>query len=302
MIRNLFQYLNDRFPLQQYIPLALLMFTSIFAYCGILDGRGASFTISEITIGGFFIVVLTFFLLRLFDELKDWKDDIENFPERPISKGIVSIKSIRIISIITIIAVFVIDYFLMTGLKFDFIYLILWAWLMRVEFYCSSFLRKHIFLYLVTHHFVMSLADFFIIRVYCVSRNMSFIPLYLVIIIIFTCYTLTLELSRKIWDEKYEIENYMTYSKAIGMHKAVNLVLLFSVISFVINVVLVFTFFAAKTFALIGITFLVIQTAFMMKVFKFKKKSSELKHYYLRDMAAIYVFLSMLVINIFYFL
>ncbi len=302
MIGNLLRYLNDRFPLQQYIPLALLMFTSIFAYCGVLDRTGASFTFNEISIGGFFIVVLTFFLLRLFDELKDWKDDIENFPERPISKGIISIKTIRIISILTIVTTVLIDYFFLNGIKFDFIYLILWAWLMRVEFYCSSFLRKHIFVYLVTHHFVMSLADFFIIRIYCVSRNKSLIPMYFLIILIFTCFTLILELSRKIWSTKYEIKNYMTYSKAIGLDNACSLVSIFSVISFVVNIILVFRYLPVKYSVIVGILFTVIQVVFLYSVAKFKKTSCELRHYYLRDISALYVFLSMLVINSFYFI
>src|SRR5580700_9637550 len=158
--RRLWIYQRERFPvLRTALLLAVFTAASINVSAHLagrpLPGWG-SYAVA-------FLVALTFFFqLRACDEIKDAEDDRRYRPERPIPRGLVSLRLIVGIGIaavpIATAATAVLDLRLLGPLA------LVWLWLalMTAEFFVPAWLKARPFLYLVSHMLIMPLIDFFV--------------------------------------------------------------------------------------------------------------------------------------------
>lgn len=83
-MKNWCIFIQERFPPLKHVPLILFFFlANTFVFNG-------SFLFLS-----FFIVLLAFFHLRVFDEIKDYKNDLALHPERPLARGLISIREAK---------------------------------------------------------------------------------------------------------------------------------------------------------------------------------------------------------------
>jgi 4-hydroxybenzoate polyprenyltransferase len=145
-------YLKERFPLPVYVLLVGgIVLSGLYLESGRFDLR--AFLLA-------FIGIMLFFSeLRLMDELKDYKKDLEAHPERPLPRGLLTPEEVR--KAIGIKAVVMLAYGgLVAFLANPFAgacygILTVYLWLMYREFFVGSWLEKRAIWYAVSHQIIM---------------------------------------------------------------------------------------------------------------------------------------------------
>jgi 4-hydroxybenzoate polyprenyltransferase len=95
---RLYEYQWERFPF-------VIVFLTSIAVLGsslvVLDAQVGLWRL----VAGFLTLVLFPFHMRLFDELKDLEHDGQHYPDRPVSRGLVSISEIKLILVFVLVTI-----------------------------------------------------------------------------------------------------------------------------------------------------------------------------------------------------
>lgn len=91
-LRALWTYQAERFPLAKTAPLLGVFSAASISASAQLAGRGLPHW--TVFLAGFVIAMTLFFQMRACDEWKDLEDDRRYRPERPIPRGLVSLRLI----------------------------------------------------------------------------------------------------------------------------------------------------------------------------------------------------------------
>jgi len=191
-------YLKERFPLSFYLLIILLFYFAIYLFASL---QHTKIIFSIRTLLGFLTVFLIFFHLRLFDDLKDYYKDRSRYPDRLLSKDIITINQIKYVSAIVIgLEVF---FSSLLGLQTLLFYLVtlFYSILMYFEFFMKNKLKKNILVYNFSHQFLIVLIGLYIYVVYhstIQTINMIYLVFLLNIFLIFALF----EFIRKIKHEK----------------------------------------------------------------------------------------------------
>lgn len=194
-MKNLLIYLKERFPLPMVGVLAVVtaMFLVAIAQPNSKDLNDHLTTLA-IAIGFLFFMLHT----RVTDEFKDSKHDNQNYPNRPVQRGVISRRTLVVIGItaltLEIVAVFwaaslqeslssVLFYGLILG------YSVLTAF----EFFASSFLDKHFNIYLIVHQATFILYPIWIFNLFGIQMTNTAIPA----VVAFILFLLLIEIVRK---------------------------------------------------------------------------------------------------------
>lgn len=156
-----FIYQKERFPLFSY---GLLV--AAFAYSGLslslmLRGESALPDFKTFAVA-FTTTLLLFWQLRVADEFKDFEDDSKYQPDRPVHRGLVSLKELGWTAVIAGLIQLVLTVWLGPILVLPL--LATWAYfaLMSREFFVSKWLRRHPFTYLWSHMLILVCTDVYI--------------------------------------------------------------------------------------------------------------------------------------------
>jgi 4-hydroxybenzoate polyprenyltransferase len=215
---RLWIYQAERFPLVRTVPLLLAFSASSVTASAHLAGRSVPGAAAYATA---FVVVLVFFWqMRVADELKDAETDRRYRPERPIPRGLVSLRLIvwlGVLSTFIALAAAFAFHHLLTLLVFA-----VWAWLglMTVEFLVPKLLHRSPALYLVTHMAIMPLIDLVLTGCEWVPAGEglpSGIWTFLLMSLANGCIA---EFGRKIWAASNERPGVDSYSSAWGIPRA----------------------------------------------------------------------------------
>ncbi len=241
MLKRLYIYFKERYPIIPRIAVGLIVFAEIHFI--ILLNNGVTWQdilpnlgIQEVV--GAFTVFAFLMWLRVADDLKDYETDKKLFPERPLPSGRVKIKDVMIIcTIVQAIAVALNILFMNNLLFFGILYF--YGYLMSKWFFQRSKIQPSLPLALVTHNPVQAIVNLYIISFTVIKYNLQ--PISLVnVMALFTLYfpALIWEVSRKIRAPKDE-NAYTTYSKLFGYKRATRFVLIVTLIDLMTNFVLV---------------------------------------------------------------
>lgn len=228
-IKNLLAYINERF---QFVNMALfaVLFLTVFVVSTYTNGQPINIGLNEFI--GSLAVISFFFRLRVFDEIKDYDIDSINHPHRVLQSGRIELKHLTGMSVAG--AVVEIAWCLVNG-KLVFIYwllAVLFAFLMRYEFFISSFLKKYLLLYAFSHMMIMPLIITWIWSAYA---DMSFQTNLLLLSSLSVLSGFSFEIARKIHISDYEKLLIDSYSKVVGYKGSIVLVLLILFIGVIIQ-------------------------------------------------------------------
>ncbi len=151
-------YQKERFPIGMYSLMIAAFSTSAVGYASILRGghiRICSLIVSFVT--SFTIMAL----LRIADEHKDFEEDSLYRPYRPVPRGLVKLSELRNIGITFLIIELVLALFLNYTLVFPLTLAWIYLLLMRMEFFCGTWLRARPVVYMLTHMLIMPILDFY---------------------------------------------------------------------------------------------------------------------------------------------
>lgn len=181
-------------------------------------------------LGGYCLVWLVFFHMRLFDEVKDYDTDLDVNPERPLPKGVVTLDGVGRMTLFC----FVLEVALAASLGFP----VLSAWcavagftlLMRMEFFIGDWMRPKMELYATSHTFSATLMGLLVFSI-VTNRPLSELPLAYLLAALGNWFVFNVfEFGRKTFGKEEERENVDSYSLRLNpagafLLLAVNIVL-----------------------------------------------------------------------------
>jgi 4-hydroxybenzoate polyprenyltransferase len=218
LLRRLWIYQAERFPLFRTASL-LIVFTaasiSVSAHLGHRPLPGVwTFVVAAV------VALIFFFQMRACDEVKDFEDDARYRPERPVPRGLITLRLIvgmavgaAVVAVLLSLSITPWLILLLTAV---------WAWLglMTGEFFVPEWLKARPFLYLVSHMLIMPLIDLYVTATEWLPHG--FWPpdgLWLFLALSF-CNGCVIEIGRKVWAPESEREGVETYSRILGPRRA----------------------------------------------------------------------------------
>lgn len=217
LARRLWIYQSERFPLGKT---ALLV--AVFSAAGVSASAhfaGRNLPGWDVFALAFMVTLAFFFHLRVLDEIKDAEDDARYRPERPIPRGLVSLRLIIRLGLATVPVVLAACWLIVPaslGLL-----LLTWVWmaLMAFEFFAPRWLKAHPLVYMASHMAIMPLIDLFVTGTEWAPYGIipPGLALFLALSFVNGC---ILEIGRKLWAPEHEREGVDSYSALYGPTRA----------------------------------------------------------------------------------
>lgn len=221
----------ERFPPYTYLPFMLLYFAAHYAFYN----NDLLTSVSIIKLLVLFLGTLIFFFkLRLYDEIKDYENDLKVYPNRPLARGLLSHKNLHTgISasiLLEIIAFSVFGFIGLIAIAVPIIY----SLLMFKEFFVRNWIRSHLTLYAISHTLV---SVFFSLALLAIFRSVYIWNLdknsYLFALLSWFLFNI-FEFGRKTFLSIEERRGVDSYSKIYGRFGAISLVISMAICSMVI--------------------------------------------------------------------
>ncbi len=238
--KRLWAYLQERYdPIQGGVTTLALSLGLVQTF---RHTFGVEWSGPLIAATGLLTIMQWFFylLLRVFDEHKDWDTDHINFPERILSRGLVTLTHMKWVGLVCTLVLFTGSLWfgppmlVYTGILYTY------ALLMLKEFFVAEWLKRHLLLYGISHNVIVFLSFHWIFagfaRVSGVEQPWTVLSLSLFAVAI-NSLIFSLEVARKIRLPEFEREGVDTYSQVIGYQnsawlavgiQALGLILLYS--------------------------------------------------------------------------
>src|SRR5688572_8933690 len=151
-------YQRERFPVFAHGVLILAFSSSAVSYSALL--RGQTPRVASIVVA--FVTCFLFFLqLRIADEFKDFEEDSQFRPYRPVPRGLVTLRELGWIFVLAALTQLALALWLAPRMAL--LLLVPWIYLaaMTKEFFLRDWLKARPITYLWTHMLIMPLVDFY---------------------------------------------------------------------------------------------------------------------------------------------
>ena len=227
-------YLKERFPLPNHICMVVIYFLANQFLAQVLGNPGQPLRIGWFTLLGMVFLFCIFFHLRVFDEHKDYTDDCQHYPERILSRSLITLTHLKMLGATALVlevscaAISGWPAVVAVGVT------ILFSWIMLHEFFVRDWLRAHFIIYAISHMLIMPLMTATIFS-FTMQRPFWEAPW------LFWAYAAAdffafanWEISRKIRLPEDEIEGVSSYSKEFGMFAAGYVVLALRILNTVL--------------------------------------------------------------------
>lgn len=221
-LQRIWVYQKERFPVLRFGILSLA-----FSFCGVCISR---LMMNHISWPAFssalvaFICTFIFFLqLRFLDEFKDFEVDRKYRPERPVPRGLVTLRQIGGALVISLLIQTVLVIWLNPKLMLILFAVWVYMGLMTVEFFVADWLKPRLLIYMWSHMLIMPIIDLFATGADWMLYGWIPPAGLLVFLMVSFFNGLLVELGRKIWSPSQEKEGVDSYSSHCGLNKALRL-------------------------------------------------------------------------------
>lgn len=270
-VRNIAAYFKERFPPVNMLLFAVL-FVTVYSVASYFSAYKESSAVKLLT--GIVAVISFFFRLRVFDEIKDFKTDMINHPQRVLQSGRVSLQQLVIISAALTLSEIVWNYWMGSITVLCWLIALIYSLLMRYEFFISAFLRRRLFLYACTHMLIMPLVILWIWSAFY-ENTLQHYALYLLAALSLLggfCF----EIARKIHAPDAEKLTIDSYSKSLGFVNSVICVLSFLLVAVLVQCYLLYSI-KARLWSYILIVLLFIATCFLYVAYSKQPQEKRLR-------------------------
>ena len=278
------QFIKERFPIH---ILTFTTLSTVFASASITTNV---FNYWQVIVA-FVITTLFLFHIRAIDERRDFINDSEFHPERPIQQGIISIKKLLTFSVLGIILSLVLALFSSTSTFVISLIFLVFTTFAAFDFFIPTFFKNRPVLYHIINSPQMILLQWLIFSIFSSSFDMTFemfLFMFLIYINIFI-----LELVRKINSPDNDTSD--TYSANLGLKKSIAFLIFLVFLSFIFYTIIIR---ATGTFPVFNFLFFgALLCLFVIAVFLyfyFKPRNSFKKKMEL-SAVILYVFMNLLI-------
>lgn len=150
---SLWAYVQERFP-----PLLVGMLAVSFgAGCvGLFGGRGMSRAFDWRMLGGFALLYVALLLrYRVVDEWKDFRHDARHYPDRPVPRGAISVRTLAILGIVAVTTEFVLA-IVLGGSRGLILYAVVTVLTVgtATDFFAKAFFERHFTISFLLHQVI----------------------------------------------------------------------------------------------------------------------------------------------------
>jgi 4-hydroxybenzoate polyprenyltransferase len=229
--RRLNAYMNERFPLFRHVAMVFIYFLANQFLAQVLGNPGDRLRIGWFTLLGMLFLFCIFFHLRVFDEHKDYSDDIVHYPGRILSRGLITLTHLKILGGLAIAVELVCAAVSGWPAVVAVGTAIFFSWILLHEFFVRDWLKARFILYAFVHMLIMPLLTATIFS-FTMQRHFWEAPW------LFWAYAAAdffafanWEISRKIRMPEDEIDGVSSYSREFGMFAAARAVLVLRILN-----------------------------------------------------------------------
>ncbi|HQA37418.1 MAG TPA: hypothetical protein PLW27_00830 [Kiritimatiellia bacterium] len=215
--KRLAAYFAERFPLSSHLSMVVIYVLANQFLAQILCEPEHPMRIGWFTLLGMISLFGLFLHLRVFDEHKDYADDCRFYPDRILSRGLITLRHLKILGGTAIAAEFI-----AAGLRgaqaiVAVSVTFLFSWIMLHEFFVRRWLRAHFIVYAIAHMLIM---PFMAATVFSFTMRQPFweapFLFWVYAVADFLAFS-NWEISRKIRMPEDEVEGLASYSKELGL-------------------------------------------------------------------------------------
>jgi 4-hydroxybenzoate polyprenyltransferase len=219
VLRRLWHYQRERFPLAAMAPLALLLGASASMFSALVRGAALPSALAVLAAGA--SALLVFAQMRVLDEFKDAEDDARFRPYRPVPRGLVTLAELRRVLVAAAAAQMAIA--IAVDARLLWLLAALWGYLslMAAEFFARDWLRPRHFAYLASHVPFGALIALYAAAFEWLPRGADPHPALALLAAAALFNTTLLEIGRKIRAPRDEEAGVATYSAVWGRRRAV---------------------------------------------------------------------------------
>ncbi len=224
VIKRLYQYQDERFPLK------VLFFTTwavVLSSAAIL-----SYQTSFLQMLWAFVACIFFlFHIRVIDEHRDFKHDTTFHPNRPVQRGLISLKELSVFNIFGIVGfAFICSFYGKPSLLYG-MGLLVFSFLAWKDFYGGQWLKNQFYLYNAVNMLQMVLLQLLIYAILIQEYTINKVMLIHLLFVIWN--TIIMEVVRKIKIASTESKGNDTYSAQMGFKKSLWVFYSFSMANYV---------------------------------------------------------------------
>lgn len=221
LARRLWVYQAERFPLLKTATLLAAFAAASINVSALLASRSLPGLWTYVA--AFIVLLVIFFQLRACDEVKDADDDRRYRPERPVPRGLVTLRTIVGLGLLLIPVAITAAWSLSAWLLLPLAAVWLWLAAMTAEFGVPAWLKARPMLYLASHMLIMPLIDLFVTAAEWLVRAgtpPAGLGLFLALSFVNGC---VLEIGRKLYAPSNERAGVETYTALLGVDRATRL-------------------------------------------------------------------------------
>lgn len=217
-------WMDERFPLKNSILSILVYFSTALIARYVAGDSTVELKFTDLI--GCVVTWSLFFLLRVFDEHKDYELDVKNHPQRVLQSGLINLDHLKIAGAICV-ALQVVWTLLMDG-GFGSAFsawtiMFIWACLMAAEFFCGEWLEKRLTLYAFSHMLIMFLIGWWAANLASSNATLGFLLCAHLLMLFVGGFAF--EITRKTRGPEEERDTVDSYSRVFGVQGAANVVL-----------------------------------------------------------------------------
>ena len=221
LIKRYLMYFKERFPLVgAFLYAGSLFYMSYFSANLFYVHLPVNFLKSAI---GCIVIFLVLLHLRLFDEHKDYDRDIKAHPDRLLSKGIITLNDLKKLFIGVVLLEVMFSLYLGIDAFCVWVVIMVWSYLMYVEFFAPVYLNQRMGLYLISHQLIVPMIVIFGLAERTVMGLITIADIVFMFMLSIgaICATITYEISRKTWSSEQEHDCADSYTKTWGITKTI---------------------------------------------------------------------------------
>jgi len=195
-----------------------------------LDRPGRPMHYDLTSLLGAVTLFLFFFHLRVFDEHKDYAEDLLHYPHRVLQSGVITLRDLKVLGAIAIALEIALSAWRGPATLAAWTAAFVFSLLMLKEFFVRDWLKRHFLIYATSHMMIMPLLSLLVFSFATGRWPWEAPPWYWMYAWVGFFVTLNWEVSRKIRAPEDEIEGVETYTRIFGTYGAAYVVLLIRVI------------------------------------------------------------------------
>ena len=233
--RWLVAWFNERFPLRNGLFFVLLYLTTVLVARMTATPTAVALTARDVL--GVAALWSFFLLLRIFDEHKDFAADAIAHPERVLQRGRVTLRQLRVLGAVAVLFQLGVCVWLDRGVGAITAWWtasLAWSLLMAREFFASTWLRRHLLVYAVSHMAVMVLLVAWVAALGAPAAPREPLIWALAALVFFAGFVF--EVARKIRSPDEELPMADSYTRALGIWRAALLLAALALITWLVAI------------------------------------------------------------------